>query len=52
MISRPPDSTSMVASILAVAMGGRCGTTMTEVNSRRRDVQPAMKASVVSWSKQ
>ena len=33
-VSRPPDSTSMVESILAVSTAGRCGTTITEVTSR------------------
>ena len=33
-VSRPPDSTSMVASILAVSTAGRCGTTITEETSR------------------
>ena len=42
----------MVDSILAVSIAGRCGTTMTEVSSRRRSVQPARKATVASWSKQ
>ena len=45
-ISRPLESTSIVASILAVSTGWRCGTTMTEVRSCTRWVRPARKASV------
>jgi hypothetical protein len=49
-ISRPCDSTSIVASILASSTAGRCGTTVTEVTSLRRAVLPAMKAAAVSCS--
>src|SRR5687768_4340088 len=50
-MSRPLESTSMVASILAVSTGGRCGTTMTEVSSRAVDVTPARKVRRVSCSR-
>jgi hypothetical protein len=41
----------MVASILAVSTGWRCGTTITEVSSRSRSVRPARNANVESWSR-
>src|SRR5512134_1877034 len=47
---RPLESTSMVASILAVRTGGRCGTTITEVSSLAEDVAAARKVRSVSCS--
>ena len=47
-IKRPFESTSMVASILAVSMYCRCGTTITEVRNRSFDVTPARYAIVES----
>jgi hypothetical protein len=38
----------MVASIFAVNIAGRCGTTSTDVSKRRCSVQPARKAMVAS----
>ena len=49
-ISRPPDSTSMVDSILAVSTAGRCGTTITEVTSRSFVVLAATNAISISCS--
>ena len=51
-VTRPCDSTSSVASALAVNMGGRCGTTMTELSSRILVVAPARNAIAVSSSRQ
>ena len=42
-VSRPSDSTSIVARIFAVSTAGRCGTTMTEVTSRSFEVLAATK---------
>ena len=39
---RPPDRTSMVASILAASTAGRCGTTMTASTRRIREVLAAI----------
>ena len=41
-VSRPPESTSMVASILAASTAGRCGTTSTASTSRMRSVLAAI----------
>ena len=49
-VNRPSDSTSIVAMILAVSTGGRCGTTVTEVTSRSFEVLAATKATAVSCS--
>jgi hypothetical protein len=46
-VSRPSDSTSIVAIIFAVKTGGRCGTTVTEVTSRSFSVLAATKATQV-----
>ncbi|MEZ5262243.1 MAG: hypothetical protein R2755_10825 [Acidimicrobiales bacterium] len=50
--TRPPDSTSVVASDLAMNTGLRCGTTMTEVSSRTRSVIAANHDSSVNCSMQ
>ena len=47
---RPPESTSMVESILAASTGWRCGTTMTASTRRMREVFAATKAVMVSCS--
>ena len=44
-VNRPSDSTSIVAMILAVSTGGRCGTTVTEVTRRNFEVLAATKAT-------
>jgi hypothetical protein len=49
-VSRPFDNTSIVASILACSTAGRCGTTVTEVTRRSREVLPATNATAVSCS--
>ncbi len=49
-VTRPPLSTSMLASILAVSTGGRCGTTITELSMRIREVAPARNAISESCS--
>jgi hypothetical protein len=49
-ISRPPDNTSMVESILAVRTAGRCGTTITEVRNLSFDVLAARYVTAVSCS--
>ena len=49
--SRPCDSTSIDASILAASTGLRCGNTITEVNSRAVDVWAARKLIRLSWSR-
>ena len=41
--SRPPDSTSSVASILAASTAGRCGTTSTAATRRMREVLAAIQ---------
>jgi hypothetical protein len=49
-VTRPAESTSMVASILAVTTGLRCGRIITlEIRRSRRDF-PATKAISESWS--
>ena len=40
-MSRPPDITSMVASIFAVSTAGRCGATITEVRNFSLEVLAA-----------
>ena len=50
--SRPRDSTSSVASVLASSAGGRSGVISTPVPSRTRDETPASAASSVSGSGQ
>ena len=49
-VTRPPDSTSIVASCLAASTAGRCGMTMTEVTSRSLLVRAATNASSISCS--
>ena len=49
-MSRPPDSTSSVASILAASTAGRCGTTSTAATRRMREVFAAIQAMPVSCS--
>ena len=48
--SRPPLSTSSVASILAASTAGRCGTTSTAATSRMREVLAAIQAMPMSCS--
>ena len=48
--SRPPDSTSIVASIFEVTTAGRCGTTITASTMRILLVLAAIQAAVVSCS--
>ena len=50
-MTRPADSTSTVAIILAASTGLRWGSTITEVSSRALDVTPARKLSMVSCSR-
>src|ERR1700675_1461348 len=50
-MSRPLESTSIVARIFAVSTGGRYGTTMTDVSSLAVDVIPARKVKSVSCSR-
>ena len=50
-IRRPPDSTSMVASALASAIGSRYGSTITEAPSRTCRVSAATQASVAGGSR-
>src|ERR1700735_2710431 len=49
-VSRPSDSTSIVARIFAVSTAGRCGTTMTAVTSRSFEVLAATKGAAVNRS--
>jgi len=49
-VSRPSESTSIVANIFAVNTAGRCGTTMTEVTSRSFEVLAAQKVTAVNCS--
>jgi len=51
-LSRPLESTSAVASILAARMTGRCGTTITDVSKRIRCVTAAAYVRHVICSKQ
>src|SRR5438045_8200655 len=46
-VKRPSDSTSIVARVLAVKTGGRCGTTVTEVTIRSLEVFAATNVTVV-----
>src|SRR2546425_23919 len=47
-MTRPWESTSIVASIFAVSTGGRCGRTRTAVSSFAEGVMPARKLSSAS----
>ena len=49
---RPPESTSMVATALAVNTAGRCGTTMTAERMRAFFVTAATWVIRMSWSMQ
>jgi hypothetical protein len=51
-VTRPFDSTSTVASVLAASSGGRCGTTITEVSSRTLRVSAAAYVRHESCSRQ
>src|SRR5512134_3325065 len=51
-VTRPCESTSSVASALAVNTGGRCGTTITELSRRILDVAAARNAMTVNVSRQ
>jgi len=49
-VSRPADSTSIVASCFAASTAGRCGTTSTASTRRTRLVIAASQAASVSIS--
>jgi hypothetical protein len=49
--TRPPDSTSSVATVFATSSGSRIGRTSTLVPRRTRPVAPAITASVVNASR-
>src|SRR6266702_128930 len=49
-MTRPPDITSMVDRIFAASTAGRCGTTITDVRNRMREVLAARYAMAESCS--